>query len=131
MKRRYMLGRCVSQATIGLRAVGLCLGLLAATGCVTEGRDFPTDISWIKLNETSKKDVKLVLGDPRSVGQSSGSPTWTFGYYQYRVVGTSHTKELRIFWNPDGTVKNFTFDSNFPDDVRQRAANGTANRPQG
>jgi hypothetical protein len=91
------------------------LGCLSA--CVTEGRDFRSDISWIQPNKTSMQDVKLLLRDPYSVGNSSGKPTWTYGFYRYRLVGASHQKELKFYWNPDGTVGNYSFSSSFPDDT--------------
>ena len=86
-------------------------------GCVTEGRDFRSDISWIKSNKTTKDDVQLLLRDPYSVGNSGGRPTWTYGYYKYQLIGPSHQKELKLYWNPDGTINTFSFTSNFPDDT--------------
>ena len=52
------------------------------------------------------------------VGNSGGTPTWTYGYYRYKLVGVSSTKELKLYWNPDQTVRNFSFNSSFPEDVR-------------
>ncbi len=98
--------------------LAMAAGLLGClSGCVTEGRDFRSDISWIQPNKTSMQDVKLLLRDPYSVGNSSGKPTWTYGYYKYRLVGASHQKELKFYWNPDGTVGNYSFTSSFPDDT--------------
>jgi hypothetical protein len=91
------------------------LGLL--TNCVTNGRDFPSDTSWIKKDTTKRDDVKNILGDPYLIGDSGGTVTWTYGYYNYKFIGDSYTKELKMYWNPDNTVKFYSFTSNFPDDL--------------
>ncbi len=89
------------------------------SSCATRGTSFPSDISWIEKTVTKKEDVKNLLGVPFQVGYASGKPTWIYGYYQYRLFGASHTKELKFYWNRDGTVSNFAFTSSFPDDVNQ------------
>ncbi|MCX6105898.1 MAG: hypothetical protein NTY08_08725 [Proteobacteria bacterium] len=108
-------------------------GVLSLAGCVTEGRDFHSDVAWIKANKTSMQDVQLLLRDPYSVGNSGGRPTWTYGYYKYKLIGASHQKELKFYWNPDGTVSTYGFTSNFPDDTgRNRATtpvSGAATAP--
>jgi hypothetical protein len=101
------------------------VGTFALVGCVTEGRDFRSDTTWIKPNKTNMQDVQLLLRDPYSVGNSSGRPTWTYGFYKYQLIGTSHQKELKFYWNPDGTVANFSFNSNFPDDTGKNKAAAT------
>jgi len=96
------------------------LGVMA--GCVTEGRDFRSDTSWIKEKKTTQGDVQMVLREPYAVGNSSGQPTWTYGYYRYRLVGASHQKELKFYWNPDGTVNSYSFSSNFEGDTASTAS---------
>jgi hypothetical protein len=64
-------------------------------------------------------DVEMVLGEPTSVGNSSGVSTWTYGYYSYRLIGESSVKELKFYWSPEKTVRSFSFNSSFPDDVRK------------
>lgn len=103
--------------------------LWCATGCVTNGKDFKSDTSWIRQNTTKKSDVQMMLGEPYSVGDNSGRPTWTYGYYRYKLVGKSMQKELKFTWNPDGTVSNYSFNSSFPDDTQGKA--GAAKGPQG
>lgn len=87
------------------------------TSCATAGKEFPSQMEWIKEGVTKKKDVQLVLGEPYSVGNSGGRETWTYGFYRYKLIGKSHTKELKVYWNPDGTVGSFSFTSSFPDDT--------------
>ncbi len=96
--------------------VGICIVLLA--GCVTQGQNFESKVDWIKVGETRQRDVKLVLNEPFSVGSSAGAPTWTYGYYRYRLFGKSHTKELKVYWEADGTVKHYSFNSSFPTDTK-------------
>jgi hypothetical protein len=106
-----------SPLALGRRLAAL--GLITATSaCVTGGRDFRSDLGWMKENQTKQKDVKLVLGDPDSVGQSGAKPTWTYQYYRYRLIGPDHRKELKIYWNADGTVSTFSYNSSFPDDTK-------------
>jgi hypothetical protein len=102
-----------------LAALTLTLGL---SGCVTNGRDFRSDVAWIKEKTTKQGDVKLLLGEPYAVGHSAGRPTWTYGYYRYRLFGKSFQKELKFYWLPDGTVERFSFDSSFPDDTGKSTA---------
>ena len=90
--------------------------VLALSGCVTKGRNFPTDVSWIKKEQTRQQDVLMLLGRPFMVGSSAGITTWSYGFYHYRVVGPSYVKELKFFWNNDKTVRDYSFQSSFPND---------------
>jgi len=100
---------------------------MLAAGCVTSGKYFASETSWIKPNKTRQEEVRGLLGDPFMVGNSGGSPTWTYGYYRYKLVGESFTKELKFYWNGDRTVQSFSFNSSFPDDVS--GAGGRSERP--
>ena len=94
----------------------------AGAGCVTNGDDFPSDTAWIKENTTKQQDVRSVLGEPYSVGASGGKKSWTYGYYRYRLFGKSFQKELKFYWNPDGTVSHYSFTSSFPGDTGKAGA---------
>lgn len=96
----------------------LAAGCLVLASCVTNGREFPSRFDWIKKDKTRQEDVKLVLGDPQFVGLSDGLPSWTFGLYKYRLFGNSHTKELKLYWNPNQTVQSWSFSSSFPEDIQ-------------
>ena len=87
------------------------------SSCVTSGREFPSRLDWIQKGKTRQNDVKLVLGDPQFVGSSDGTPSWTYGFYRYRLFSPSHTKELKFYWNADKTIQTWSFNSSFPDDV--------------
>ena len=99
------------------------LGLLICgslnTSCVTRGENFSSDYSWVKAKTTTKSEVVRMLGEPYAVGYSSGRPTWTYGFYKFRVFGPSQTKELKFYWKTD-TVDSFSFNSSFKED-RTRA----------
>lgn len=91
--------------------------VFVAIGCLTVGRDFrSSDFSWIVANKTTKDQVHRVLGEPFRVGVESGMTTWTYGYYKYRVGGETRTKDLVLYFNRDGTVSSFTFNTSFPDE---------------
>jgi outer membrane protein assembly factor BamE (lipoprotein component of BamABCDE complex) len=113
-----------------LKKCGLIVVLfLGLQGCVTEGREFSSDCTWIKKGVTTQDNVRMVLGDPQRVGNSDGQATWTYGFYKYRLIGTSTTKELKVYWRPDRTVDSFTFNSSFPGDISVSRAKDAA-RPQ-
>lgn len=97
-------------------AAAVVLGL-SLTACVTNGTDFPSDVKWIQDNKTKQTDVRGILGEPFAVGSSDGKPTWTYGYYRYKLIGKSSQKELKFYWNPNGTVNSFSFNSSFPEDT--------------
>ncbi|MEK7476830.1 MAG: hypothetical protein AAB152_14505 [Candidatus Coatesbacteria bacterium] len=104
-----------------LFAAALLTGsVLAGTllgGCATIGRDFDsTSLAWVKPGETAKPEILEKLGNPFRVGVDSGDPTWTYGYYKYRLLGTSAAKDLVIRFGPDGKVKTFTLNTSFPEE---------------
>ncbi|MGE0172972.1 MAG: hypothetical protein AB7T49_09310 [Oligoflexales bacterium] len=99
---------------------GLFLGAVLLVGCVTRGRDFPSDLNWIKVKQTSQSDVASTMGEPYEVGSSSGTPTWTYGYYKFQLFGESYTKELKFYWDPESKIRDYSFTSSFPKD-RQRS----------
>ena len=99
----------------------LCSLMMAS--CVTTGKNFPSDLAWIKKEKTKKPDVKLVLGPPFAIGNSGGVVTWTYAFYKYQLFGKSSHKELKFYWNPNNSVKHFSFNSSFPDDLNAAVSN--------
>ncbi len=95
--------------------------LFGGLHCATSGKEFPSQTDWIKKNQTRQKDVVSVMGEPYSVGNSGGTPTWTYGYYRYELFGKSTHKELKIYWGPNHVVDHFSFDSSFPMDIKASA----------
>jgi hypothetical protein len=88
------------------------------TACVTRGRDFSSDLSWVKKGATTQSDVTRLLGEPTAIGNTGGIPTWTYGFYDYRLFGDSDTKELKFYWSGD-KVQDFSFSSSFPQDRKR------------
>ena len=58
---------------------------------------------------------RRILGEPFRVGVDAGQATWTYGYYRYRLFGPTHTKDLVLYFNKNGTVSSFTFNTSFPE----------------
>jgi hypothetical protein len=87
--------------------------------CVTRGKDFSSDLGWIKKNQTSQSDVQKYLGAPTAVGSAGGVQTWTYGFYNYRLFGESSTKELKFYWGNDFKVQDYSFNSSLPEDRRR------------
>lgn len=85
--------------------------------CLSTGRDFPTRLDWIHREKTKKSDVALVLGTPYAVGNSDGTPTWTYAFYKYSPFTKTQYKELRFYWTEQDIVKTYTFNSSFPEDL--------------
>jgi len=99
------------------KSIAILMMIAFVGSCVTNGREFNSNMTWIQKGKTKMDDVRLVLGAPQSVGSSSGVPTWTYGYYKYNVFGNGATKEVKFYSNPDQTVNSFSYTSSFPDDV--------------
>jgi len=100
-------------------ATAAVLASVALAGCATIGRDFDsTSLAWLKAGETGKTEVLAKLGLPFRVGVDSGDQTWTYGFYKYRLIGTSATKDLVIRFDPAGKVKSYTFNTSFPEEQR-------------
>lgn len=96
------------------------LALSLSLGCATIGKDFDaTRLDWLEARETSKVQVRERLGPPWRVGADAGDQTWTYGYYEYRAMGESNSKDLVIHFAPDGTVKSYTFNTSFPGERKE------------
>lgn len=97
------------------RGIPAALLLSACLACATIGRNFDaTQLRWLREGATGKADVQEKLGPPWRVGTDSGDLTWTYGYYQYRAVGETNSKDLVIHFRPDGKVKSYTLNTSFP-----------------
>ncbi len=97
----------------------IVLTLLA--GCVTfkAGREFPSpDAQMIVAGKTDKAYLRRIFGEPYEVGLDSGDPTWTW-FYGQTGAGEDRSKNLTVRFNADGTVKSYSFSSNFPDDMKR------------
>lgn len=86
--------------------------LFSIASCATVGREFPVDaVNKIRLGETSKEDIDKILGPPWRIGLDDGDRTWTYGYYQYRMLGETTTRDLVIRFDSKGIVSSYTFNT--------------------
>jgi outer membrane protein assembly factor BamE (lipoprotein component of BamABCDE complex) len=85
-------------------------------GCAHVGTNFDaTSLGWLHQG-TTKEEIQQKLGTPLRVGSDAGMPTWTYGYYEYRLFGESNNKDLVLRFAPDGTVKSWTLATTFADE---------------
>ncbi len=100
--------------------LSLTVILITVYGCISVGKPFISDdLSWIIRDRTTKDDVYEELGEPFRVGVDSGKLTWTYGYYKYKLIGPTRTKDLIIYFNRDGTVNSYSFNTSFPKEKEQ------------
>jgi hypothetical protein len=102
-------------AVAGLVAVFLVAGCLS----IKLGRDFPSpEPMTIVLGKTDKTSLERAFGEPYQVGLDSGDPTWRW-FYGQRNSSTETSKDMAVRFNADGTVKSYSFSSNFPEDMQR------------
>lgn len=102
------------------RLLSLGVALLLLAGCVSfkAGREFPSpEPGMIVAGKTGKAELRRVFGEPYEVGLDSGDPTWTWFFGQ--TGGGDRSKNLTVRFSPDGTVKSYSFSSNFPEDMQR------------
>lgn len=81
-----------------------------SVGCATVGSQFEfTGAHSITVGKTQKADVISAFGKPFRVGYENGNEKWTYGYYKYRMVGDSETKDLTITFDAKGVVTNYSY----------------------
>ncbi|MFZ2631203.1 MAG: outer membrane protein assembly factor BamE [Desulfosalsimonadaceae bacterium] len=86
--------------------------LLVAVGCANMGRDFADHrVPDIQIGVTTQDDLRDMFGSPWRVGIEDGKTTWTYGKYQYRLIGESRTKDLVIHFNNDNIVSSYVFNT--------------------
>jgi hypothetical protein len=95
------------------RLLLLCACVIFISGCVTVGKPFPKDYAaQIVIGQTTRAEVERNLGVPFRTGLDSGDQTATYLYYSFGVFSTPVTMDLTIRYNPEGTIKSYTFNSN-------------------
>ena len=86
--------------------------ILFSAGCATVGRDFPVDqVKDIRIQETTRDEIRSMFGSPWRVGIEDGQPTWTYGKYHYQVFGETSTQDLVIRFDQHGVVSSYTFNT--------------------
>jgi hypothetical protein len=100
--------------------VGLVVAI-ALWGCagLPVGREFPSpEAAQIKADVTDKMRLLTLFGEPYQVGIDNGDQTWRW-FYARRSVSATISKDLSVRFNANGTVKSYSFTSNFPDDMKK------------
>src|SRR5256884_5031550 len=95
--------------------------LVVAGGCagLKAGRMFPSPHpAQIIVNVNDKAALVRMFGEPYQVGLDSGDPTLRWVYAEHGV-GSEVSKGFTVRFNPNGTVKAYSFTSNFPDDMKR------------
>ena len=96
------------------KSIILCILLLLSSGCITVGKSFPVDpVKRIQIGKTTRQDALTIFGKPWRTGIEDGDETWTYGYYRYRLFGTSNTYDLVLRFDKEGTVISYTYNSNY------------------
>ena len=101
--------------------LGLVIVALVASACASlrVGKEFPSpDPAQIKTNTTDKAALLQIFGDPYQAGIDSGDLTWRWFYAQSGASSTI-SKDLTVRFNANGTVKSYSFTSNFPEDMKK------------
>ena len=100
------------------RMIGMCGVLALLQGCATMGAPFlfqgPESIV---VGKTTQAEVLTQYGKPFRVGFENGDTKWTYGYYRYKLFGTSNTKDLAVTFDKNGVVTDYTYSSSAPDEV--------------
>jgi hypothetical protein len=98
--------------------------LLLASGCAIKyGRPFLSpDAGMIAIDRTEKTTLRKMFGEPYQMGIDSGDETWRWVYAEYGVGGGTN-KDFTVRFNPNGTVKSYSFMSNFPADMSPAKSN--------
>lgn len=94
--------------------------LLIFSGCATIGSDFPSDnVCLIQTGITTKEEIQKIFGKPWRTGMENGKKTWTYGFYKYRSIGESSTKDLFIKFSADGKVFSYSFNTTEQEEHKQ------------
>ncbi len=97
------------RKTLGGLAVMI---ILLTSGCATVGHEFPaSQVSTIKIGETTQNDIYTTFGSPWRTGLDNGMKTWTYGNYHYSLFSDGSTEDLVIKFDKRGIVASFVFNT--------------------
>ncbi|MGQ9812018.1 MAG: hypothetical protein ACUVQ2_01175 [Dissulfurimicrobium sp.] len=93
--------------------LAICVFLI--NSCVSMGRDFPVDsVPKIQIGKTTQQDIVRMFGPPWRTGIEDGKTIWTYGRYNYSLIGSSNTYDLVIRFNAQNIVESYTFNTTAP-----------------
>lgn len=88
------------------------LAVVLVASCASVGKKFPTDpVKDITIGKTTMTDINRMFGLPWRTGIEDGRKTWTYGYYRYKLFGTTMTRDLVVKFNNDGTVYSYSYNT--------------------
>jgi hypothetical protein len=88
----------------------LLIVFLSLAGCMTMGRDFASQpVRNIQNNATTQNEIFANFGEPLRRGLENGLETWTYSYQYYEFGQLRDAKELHVVFNPDRTVRSYSF----------------------
>ena len=94
---------------------------LVLAGCISlkVGQEFPSpEPLMLVVGKTDKAALRRMFGEPYQVGLDSGDQTWRW-FFGQREAGGEITKDLSVRFAANGTVKSYSFTSNFPEDMKR------------
>jgi hypothetical protein len=96
----------------------LIVAVMLAAGCSLKlGHPFPSPTAAnITIGTTDKTFLRRAFGEPYQVGLDSGDETWRW-FFAEHSSGAEVSKDLTVRFNANGTVKSYSFMSNFPQDM--------------
>jgi hypothetical protein len=84
--------------------------VVSLSGCIAMGRDFASHpVRNIQNNITTQNEVFANFGEPLRRGLENGLDTWTYSYQYYEFGQLRDAKELHVVFNPDRTVRGYSF----------------------
>jgi outer membrane protein assembly factor BamE (lipoprotein component of BamABCDE complex) len=90
----------------------IVLILLLSSGCASVGHEFPaSQVSTIRIGETTQNDIYTTFGSPWRTGIDNGMKTWTYGNYHYSLFNEGSTEDLVIKFDKRGVVSAFVFNT--------------------
>lgn len=95
-----------------LRLTLICMLLLLNSACATIGKEFSSSqVSLLRIGETSQAQVRSMFGAPWRVGIENGQRTWTYGHYQYSLFNQGSTEDLVVRFDNRGIVASYVFNT--------------------
>ncbi len=81
-------------------------------GCASIGHEFPaSQVSTIRMGETTQNDIYKTFGTPWRTGLENGMKTWTYGDYHYSLFSEGSTEDLVIKFDRSGVVASYVFNT--------------------
>ncbi len=100
----------ILKPTYFLQLILISTMIMLVSGCITLGKDFPeAHVSTISIGVTTKNEVRMLFGSPWLSGVQDGKPAWTYGIYDYSLIGERKAKDLVVHFDDRGKVSSFTY----------------------